>query len=142
VTDAASGSFRLGPLPPGRYRLWIADARPFEFPVEDVVVAPRSTTRLGRIVEPATGELRVEFGLEPGFEPAEAQVQVERGGAVDILRFDRESRVARKTCLPGEQTVTVYGTGFREQHAAVTIVPGDTAVVRAMLRPAVRPATR
>ncbi|MBK8975911.1 MAG: carboxypeptidase regulatory-like domain-containing protein [Planctomycetes bacterium] len=140
--DRDTGRFRLGPMPPGRYTLWVSSEDGFEFPVPDVVLAPRTTTELGRVVVPATGTLAVAVDIAPGCTPADVAVQIDAAGSSDIVRVDPATWTARRPCLPGSYDVTVYGTGFRWVRERVRIVAGDTETIRATLRPAVRVALR
>src|SRR5690606_6469899 len=141
-TDPATGRFRIGPLPPGHYTLWIAARTGFEFPVPDVVLRSSETTSLGRIVVPATGTLRVEVELQPGLVPGGVLVEIEGSTSSDIVSVDTASWTATSPCLPGRYAVTVYGTGFRSTHADVTVVAGEVVTVRSRLHPAVRTALR
>lgn len=142
-TDPASGRFRVGPLPPGTYALWIRSADQWEFSIPDIVLRPHTTTSLGRIVEPATGTLEVRLDTEPGLLLGDVLTQVDSANNTEILRIAEESLSGDRRFVPGSYEVTVYGDGFRWlRWRKVEVRPGETTTLRGTLRAAVKTGLR
>ncbi|MFY9342054.1 MAG: carboxypeptidase-like regulatory domain-containing protein, partial [Planctomycetota bacterium] len=138
VTDPRTGSFRLGPLPPGRYELFLRGRNAVHFSVPDLVLQPHQTTDLGRIVVPASGVVAVELSAEPGLRLADVHMELEGGRSSDVVAIDVGTLRGEQRVLPGTYRVTIYGAGFRWLHQSLDVLPDATATVRGTLRAAVR----
>ncbi|MFO1052597.1 MAG: carboxypeptidase-like regulatory domain-containing protein [Planctomycetota bacterium] len=136
--ETSPGHFKLGPVPPGRYRLDFASQLEMEFARDGLELRAGEVLALGRIEPPAAGILTVEVTLEDGVEPDGIRVQVDSDTSSDFVEIDAASLRASRHLLPGSYEVSIFGTGFRWPHRKVVIAVGETVTLREALRPAVR----
>lgn len=137
VVDAATGDFRVGPLPPGPATVVFAGQDTVEFAVE-CVLHPQRTTPLGRLVLPVGGRLQVQLALADGVELDQITVQLDRGESSDLVRVDRQTLSAAKLLRAGRYRARVFGRGFRTLERAIEIQDGAATELTGTLRPAVR----
>jgi RNA polymerase sigma-70 factor (ECF subfamily) len=104
-STAADGSFRLGPLPPGRYGLHAETTRP-ELPswwLGEHELAAGARCELAAVA-PAAGALQLDLGAEDGGDPGPMVLTI-----VDVARQRRaalpSSPQSRQTLLPGRYRV-------------------------------------
>lgn len=136
--ELATGRFRIGPLPAGRYTLTFAGQVDVDVTVRDVILRPRETISVGRVVVPASGELEVALELEPELRVAELSLQIDGDASTDLAKIDPTTLRARRSLLPGRYRATVFGTGFRWLEEPIEIFVGETTRLRGTLRAAVR----
>jgi hypothetical protein len=137
-TDPRTGWFRLGPLPPGNCTLTFAGSETVELTLRDLVLHPRATTHLGKVVVPAAGIVRAEFEAEEGLRPSEVHVLLEGAGGNVEFTLDRATLRGQQPMPPGRYRVKVHGPGFRWLDQTLEVEAGGTATVRGRLRAAVR----
>jgi RNA polymerase sigma-70 factor (ECF subfamily) len=136
------GCFGLGPLPPGRYRVWAAadGCAPIEF--GELELAPEQQLDLGerRFARPAALVLRVEradgAAIAAG-DVALRRAKDDRGddGAVELAASGRELRAS--ALAPGDYVVEVIGAGLARRRIPVTLNAGATTTLDLHVEPGV-----
>ena len=136
-----SGRFRIGPLPPREYTLYV---RPINAALPAFAHGPfdllaGETRDLGDLVFPDHGSLRLELSLADGSPPsgrlwlqlteAKGEQQIHVVGANGKLRLG---------LLPGTYRGVIYGAGVRSLKRTLTLVSGDVLSWQGTLLVAIR----
>jgi protocatechuate 3,4-dioxygenase beta subunit len=147
MTGRGTGRFRLGPLPPGRYRLRYAGGNPTcpMFFTEEREVASGATLDLGTLRIVAGGTLRLtakdETGLDVSGSYGSLLWGADGGQSVASMTFDRglvrwglADGEGDRVLAPGRYVILVGGEGFACARHDFEIRSGGEAHVDLVLR--------
>lgn len=148
---AVAGAFRLAPLPPGSYELFVASRRigastpehgllgvhrfgPFELAVAQEL-------DVGLLVLPESGRLEYALTVPQGGEPKNVRLQWYAVGSESWGIVPIEPREPGSCAMvPGDYDVTIWGEGFLSIERRVTVVapPAPATRLEAVLVPGQR----
>jgi carboxypeptidase family protein len=143
TTDAATGRFRVGPLPPGEYRVEIVppDHARLELPWRPL--AARETWDLGELHLEPSGRLLLRIVRENGCPDRDPSISIQPEDGPGHARLNRWGDGWRSDPLPaGRHRLRVGGEGFAGFERIVDVASGAENSVELMLRPGSRTTLR
>ncbi len=120
--DESTGAFEIGPLPPGRFTLFVRSLDgAFARFHRDVFLVANDVVDVGRLVPPLAGVVEIEPTVPVGRDNVRVFAQFDvlddlgrlRGGPDDQQVEVLQLPAHRRLTLPGRYRLTLYGEGFR-----------------------------
>lgn len=132
----ADGGFRLGPYPPGEWRLHLGLPGQLEHRRGPRGLAAGETWELGTIQLSAPGSLELRIARASGAPEQEPALGLRYGGSPTRDRLERQGELWRAESLaPGDYEIEVCGTGFAQARHAFLVREAETARVEILLEP-------